>query len=267
MAEPGAGELLARYYDLDLAGEQADVDLYLALAESAGGPILELAAGSGRVAVPLAAAGHTVTAVDNDRHMLARADKRWQAHRQTVDEDDGAAGRGRLELIEADITRLDLGRRFSLVILALNTLLMVGGRDAQLRTLRAMADHLAPAGRAVVDIWLPSPDDLAIYDGRLTLDWIRSDPDTGRRVAKQSSGEYDPATARARVTTFFDSWPAPAGDVLRVTREDDFRLVSASELEALLEAAGLRPLTSGGDYGLTAFGTGSERLVEVCGLL
>jgi SAM-dependent methyltransferase len=266
MADRGAGELLARYYDLDLTGEQADIDLYLALAESAGGPILELAAGSGRVAVPLAAAGHTVTAIDNDRHMLARAEKRWLADQQTVDE-DVASGRGQLELIEADITSLDLGRRFSLVILALNTLLMVGGRDEQLRTLRTMANHLLPTGRAVVDIWLPSPDDLAIYDGRLTLDWIRRDPDTGRQVAKQSTGEYDPATALARVTTIFDSWRAPAGDVLRIAREDHFRLVSASEMETLLEAAGLRPLTSGGDYGLTAFGTGSERLVEVCALL
>lgn len=263
MAEPAAGELLARFYDLDLADQQADVDLYLALAESAGGPILELAAGSGRIAVPLAAAGHAVTAVDVDRQMLARAERRWQQ----VAADDGGAGGGTLELIEGDITGLDLGRRFKLVILALNTLLMVGDREAQQDTLRAMAGHLAPDGRAVVDVWLPAADDLLIYDGRLALDWLRSDPETGRQVAKLSSGEYDPATATARVTTFFDSWQPPAGDVLRIAREDHFRLVAASELLAMLGAAGLRPSISAGDYGLTAFGTGSERLVVVCGLL
>ena len=48
---------LARLYDLDLVDDPGDLDLYLALAERTGGPILELAAGTGRLAVPLAAAG------------------------------------------------------------------------------------------------------------------------------------------------------------------------------------------------------------------
>ncbi len=57
---------LARYYDLDLQDDPGDLDLYLAMAERTGGPVLELAAGSGRLAVPLARAGYAVTAVDND---------------------------------------------------------------------------------------------------------------------------------------------------------------------------------------------------------
>ena len=64
---------LARLYDLDLSEDPGDLDLYLALAERTGGPILELAAGTGRLAVPLAAAGHQVTGVDLDPAMLARA--------------------------------------------------------------------------------------------------------------------------------------------------------------------------------------------------
>ena len=47
--------------------------MYLALAEAADGPVLELMAGTGRMAVPLAAAGHASTAVDRDAAMLRRA--------------------------------------------------------------------------------------------------------------------------------------------------------------------------------------------------
>ena len=84
---------LARLYDLDLTEDPGDLDLYLALAERTGGPVLELAAGSGRLAVPLAAAGNRVTAVDLDPAMLARA--RTFAAREGVGED-------RLAFVEAD---------------------------------------------------------------------------------------------------------------------------------------------------------------------
>ena len=52
-------DALARLYDLDLAEDPGDdIGLYLALAERTGGPILELAAGTGRIVRPLAAAGY-----------------------------------------------------------------------------------------------------------------------------------------------------------------------------------------------------------------
>ena len=70
---PAEAVALARLYDLDLAQDPGDLDLYLALAGRTGGPILELATGTGRLAVPLAAHGHLVTGVDIDPAMLARA--------------------------------------------------------------------------------------------------------------------------------------------------------------------------------------------------
>ena len=71
--DPATADALARLYDLDLVDDPGDLDLYLALAERTGGPILELAVGTGRLAVPLAAAGDRVTGVDLDPAMLARA--------------------------------------------------------------------------------------------------------------------------------------------------------------------------------------------------
>jgi len=260
-AEPSAGAELARYYDLDVAGEQADLDLYLALAMSADGPLLELAAGSGRLAVPLALAGHQVTAVDIDSDMLARARRAWDAHPPSE------RGGGALETVETDITDLQLGRSFALVILALNSLLLMPGRDAQLACLRSVARHLAPTGRAVVDVWLPSPEDLALYDGRLNVEWTRAGQVPGEVVAKLVSARFDPGLARALVTTFFDAWPEAGGDLRRLSREDELSFVSGPELLGLAQSAGLSPVVIGQDYELTPFGTGSERMVLVCGLL
>jgi SAM-dependent methyltransferase len=259
--EPTAGPTLARYYDIDLGPEHGDEALYLALAARLGDPVLELAVGSGRLAVPLAAAGHEVTGVDRDGNMLERARKRWQSAQA-----QGTA-RGSLALIEADILDLSLDRRFELVILALNSLLLLPGREAQLAALRTIARHLAPPGRAVLDVWLPTAEDLAIYDGRLVLDWVRDDPETGERVAKLSAARHDAATSSALVSTLFDAWPVGGGLPRRVEREDELYFIGPTELVALCGQAGLAVETLGADYSLNEFGPGSERVVLVCSLL
>jgi len=255
---------LARYYDLDLDGHSEDVDLYLALAGRRHQRVLELACGTGRIAIPLAAAGHDVIGVDHDPAMLERARAAWVPPPRSAN--DGRAA-GSLELIEADLTTLNLERRFDLVILALNALPMLPGRAAQLAALRVAASHLEPDGRAVIDVWLAAPEDLVAYDGSLELAWQRRDPDTGDELSKAWAADYDAATATATITTFFDSWPTAGGPLRRVARRDELHLIGATELELLAGQAGLAVQTAGGDYQMSPLGPGSERVVLVCGLL
>lgn len=264
MADPaGGGErsaLLARWYDLDLRDDPGDVDLYLALAGRTGGPILELAAGSGRIALPLAEAGHEVVAVDLDPAMLARARSAWAAR-------PARTSAGSLELVEADLLGVGLGARFGLVILALNSLLLLGTAERQAAALAVAARHLRPDGRAVVDVWLPGPEDLVRYDGRLLLEWERPDEEAGGRVAKLAAARHDPATAAVELTTIFDAWATDGGPLRRVSRTDRLRLVGASELVAWAEDAGLRVETLAGDYALGDFGPGVERAVLIARLV
>jgi SAM-dependent methyltransferase len=247
---------LARFYDLDLIDDPGDVDLYLALADRAGGRVLELAVGSGRVAVPLAAAGHHVTGVDNDPHMLDRARARGAASL--------AGTGGSLKLIEADIVGLALpdGATFGFGYLALNSLMTLATRAAQQAAVQALAEQLGPGGIAAVDVWLPDAEDLARYDGRLILEWSRTEPTTGALVTKTGSAQYDAATGTVALTSVFEEGAqgAPAN---RWVRHDRLRLVSADELAGFAEAAGLRIETVGSGYDLDPFGPGSDRAVLV----
>lgn len=258
-AEVVRGADLARLYDLDLDGERDDVELYLALAGRRPHSILELACGTGRIAIPLAQASHDVVGVDNDRHMLERARHAWAA--------TATKGHGTVELVEADLTEINLDRRFDLIILGLNALLMLTGREAQLAALRVGAEHLAPDGRLVIDVWLPTPADLAAYDGSIDLAWQRDDPDTGATVAKLWSAEYDPTTETTQITTLFDTWPAGGGALHRVGRRDELHLIGVSELLMLVGQAGMAVTTSAGDYAMEPLGPGSERVVLICTLL
>jgi SAM-dependent methyltransferase len=249
-------EALARYYDLDLGEDAPDVEMYLAFAQATAGPILELMAGSGRVAVPLAAAGHPVTAVDRDPRMLARAAARWQGV------SDRAQG-GTLDLVEADVTSLELDGSFELVIVPLNSILLLDDRAAQQALFATIAEHLAPNGRAVIDVWLPAPDDLVLYDGRLILDWIKDDPETGAHVSKETAAHYHSASRTSSVTSIFDEWHDRTPPT-RTMREDAIMFISSDELQSFARTAGLSVDTLAGDYEMGHFAGDSERVVMVC---
>lgn len=261
-AAPDAA-VLARYYDLDLTDDPGDLDLYLALAARTGGPILELCAGTGRLAVPLAAAGYTVEALDRDSAMLERAQRRWT---DEVDARRVAPG-GLLRTIVDDLFASDAGPQFGLVMLPLNSLFLLGERSRQAAALQVMARHLRPGGLAVVDAWLPGVDDLALFDGRLILEWLRTDPETGAVVTKTGSATYDNARRRIDLTTIFEASPRGGGTIVRHIRADVLHLLAADEIVEAATAAGLRVEQLAGDYDLAPFGPGSGRAVVVAGLV
>jgi SAM-dependent methyltransferase len=245
-----SGERLARYYDLDLRDDPGDADLYTALAARTGGPVLELACGTGRLLEPLLASGAEVTGVDVDPAMLARAERRLGSGRAA-------------QLVCADLLDVDLGARFGMAFIALNSLLLLADAERQAGALAALARHLRPDGLAVVDAWLPGVDDLALYDGRLIAEWTRRDPETDEWVLKLASAAHDAATGTVELDAFYDAWAPDGGAVLRTWRRDRLRLVTADELVRMARDAGLTVDTLSGDYGGTPFGPGADRVVLI----
>lgn len=253
--DPATAAALARLYDLDLHDDPGDLDLYLALADRTDGRVLELAAGSGRLAVPLALAGHPVTAVDIDPAMLDRGRSHATATGVPAD---------RLAFVEADLLDLRLpdAGTYALAFIALNSIMLLGGRDSQRKAFATLAAHLAPGGLAAVDAWLPDADDLARFDGRVILEWPRTDPETGAVVTKAGSAQHDAATNSVELTSIYEEGrqgEAPR----RWVRHDRLRLLSADELAGFAEDAGLRVEVVAGGYDLHPIGPGSERAIVI----
>ena len=252
-------EALARLYDLDLAEDPGDVELYRALARRTGGPIIELAVGTGRIARGLVADGHRVVGVDIDPAMLIRA----RAHAQATH-----TGTGQLDLVETDLVAapedsvVAAAGPYRLALLGLNSILLLASAERQRAALASMARLLAPAGVAVVDAWQPSPVDLVAFDGRLSLEWLRADPETGNEVTKTVAAWFDPATRVVTLTTIFEEGQ-PGAATVRWTRRDALRLITVDELASFAEAAGLEIERLAGDHDLGALEPGSERVVLV----
>jgi SAM-dependent methyltransferase len=251
-----AASELARLYDIDLVEDPGDLDLYLALAARTGGPILELGAGTGRISVPLAEAGYRVTAVDIDPAMLARARDRARVA--------GTASQDRIEFVEADLLGLELpaAGTFRLAIIALNSLFLLASRSGQRDAFATMARHLSAGGLAVADVWLPDADDLARFDGRLILEYERTDPAAGTIVTKVAAAQHDAASGIVSLTSVFEEGAQGASPV-RYVRRDALRLVSADELRDFAESAGLDVENLAGGYDLEPIGPGSERAIVI----
>ena len=92
------------WHDAECGGYGADLAAWERLAAAQGGPVLDLGAGTGRVALHLAARGHEVVAVDSDPDLLAALAERAEGRVPAI------------ETIEADVRDLDLGRRFPLIV-------------------------------------------------------------------------------------------------------------------------------------------------------
>jgi SAM-dependent methyltransferase len=118
------------WHDVECGGYDADLELWDALAGAAGGPVLDVGAGTGRVTLALAAAGHEVTALDIDPELLEELARRAQA-----------AG-VRVETVVADAAHFDLaGREFALVAAPMQTIQLLPARDGFFACARrALAD-------------------------------------------------------------------------------------------------------------------------------
>ncbi len=200
------GDGLADVYDdwfadsLDTAGA---VDRLVPLAQAAGGPrarVLELGVGTGRLALPLAAAGLRVTGVDASAAMLARLRAKPGADRVRAVEADMADLAGLDDLLEASgdgssDDRSSADGRFDLVVIAWNSFFNLGSAAAQHRCLAGVAARLAPGtGRFVIEAFVPADvgDErrTAVEVRSLTADAVvlsvsRHDPE-----AQQLAGQY-----------------------------------------------------------------------------
>jgi SAM-dependent methyltransferase len=147
-------DAFAPIYDEWAAHMTEDVPFYVELASETKGPLVELAVGSGRVAIPVArAAGRPVIGIDSSPAMLAQARER------------AAASGVELDLREGDMRELELEERAGLVYCPFRALLHVRGWQDKRRVFERVAASLRPGGRFAWNAFVPSHEYAARHDG------------------------------------------------------------------------------------------------------
>ena len=240
-------------YDLEHAGFSDDVELYLRLAEVVGDPILELGCGTGRVLVPLAAAGHRITWIDRSRPMLERARSTLEMHASSLSR--------RVTLSEGSMTEVECapGGPFGLVIFSLNGLMHVSTMAGQRAALASARQALDPRGMLVIDVLNPTPELLSTLDGRVQHEgsWRESD---GTVIDRFSARTHDSAEQRIDTELWYDLTDRE-NYIRRVRSAFPMRYLVASELSLLLEVSGFVEWKCYGSYDLDPFDDRSDRLI------
>jgi SAM-dependent methyltransferase len=250
----------AALYDYEYRRRRADVNHYRELARevAAGGPILELGCGTGRILAPLARDGHRIIGVDLSTDMLARA--------QTRVGDLGRAARARVELVQGDMRQVAFSTRFPLIICAFNALQHLYARRDLEAFFALVREHLAPGGRFAFDVLMP---DLSWLMRDPRKRWARTrctHPTTGKRFDYTTNHTYDPVTQICHVRIYYEPVLADGDDpaerrtqVVRLTQRQFF----PAELATLLAHAGLPMCERWGDFDRSALAADSPSQVIV----
>lgn len=234
-------------YDLEYGHAGADVPFYRGLAERSGGSVLDLATGTGRVALALARDGHAVTAVDISPAMLAHAAAK--------------PGAEDVEWVEQDARSLKLRRRFDLVTLAGNAFQQLLTNDDRDAVLRAVYRQLLPGGTFAFALRFPQPAELARRVDLPEL-WHTYLDAEGRQVVVSGTQHYHPVAQAMHHETYrhFAVDGAPAATPTSITLRYHF----PQELEAALAARRFEVEGRYGDFDRSPLGEGALSMVYVC---
>lgn len=244
-------DLIAPFYDSEHAQFDEDLDLYRNFAELCSGSLLELACGSGRLLLPLAREGHTLTGVDTSERMLALAQARLQ-------EENIAS---RVTLIQQDMCTLRLPQKYSLAFIALGSFAHLTTRKAQQQALAAVRAHVTKGGTFIVDISNTDARYMEQMSGQLLLQgtWQRDD---GSLLTHMVSPASSHTQHLLELTHFYDQH-VQGGPINRTLVTTHLYLFERSEMELLLEQAGFVVKDVYGDYDLGPFTLESQRMIFI----
>jgi SAM-dependent methyltransferase len=224
------GTLAAEVYDLDkpIGHSFGDVEYYRRHLAGVSGPILEPAAGTGRILIPLLESGLRVEGLDTSPEMLALC-------RQHCRE------RGLNPVLrQADMTTFVQQAAYSAVIIPAGSISLLDGRAETSRALAGFHRSLAPGGKLIVDVPAPQP-----VTGQEEMRHWRHGPYLW--TLQTMHVEYDPATNQKTRFLRYEKWEdgQPVKTELQVFRLQHW---SVAEFTGLLADAGFANIAVAADY-------------------
>jgi ubiquinone/menaquinone biosynthesis C-methylase UbiE len=247
---------LAHYYDaeyMNLTMLEQDTPFMLSQMPKRSQRVLELCAGTGRAAIPLAQAGHRVCAVDYAEDMLELASQKRSASGLSDKE---------LQFVQADVLKLKLRAKFDWICILFNTFLSFTTLPEQDAFFQTVIRHLAPKGKFWIDIF--NPDLTMIAETRLTNlePTVFFVPALGRSISRVTDIlRTGPQTERV---SFRYTWFDEMGHEKKENVTFDLTFLFSRELQLLLERNGLKIDRLWGNYDESELTAHSPRIIAQC---
>ncbi len=236
-----------RHYDLLNRKTDFDIPFFLERAKLAQGPILELACGTGRVALPLARAGLDVDGLDLSPSMLKRAQEKARSENLKIG------------WIQGDARNFQAGRKYGLIFIAYDSFLYLYDFESQKSFFDSVKAHLLPGGILILDAFNPNPGDLS-------LDWTEYkvlasyvDPDGRGNVTIRHRSRYDDASQ-----VLHAQWLYEIGAEFKKAEDIYLRIIFPKELDLIVSASGFTTIEKLGNYQSKVFESRDPHQVVIC---
>jgi SAM-dependent methyltransferase len=209
------------WHDVEHGSYDADLPLWRQLAASTGGPLLDLGAGTGRVAMDLAGHGNDVVALDSDAELLEELAERAAS----------------VTTVHADARSFALDTRFPLIVAPMQLVQILGGHEGRLAMLQNVYAHLSPGGLFAAALSDPGdavPDELVsppLPDMLEREGWVFS----SQPLSMYEQGGSVIIERRRQAVS-------PTGEIEEEDARIELDVLTLDEFEAEASEAGLRPV-------------------------
>ena len=241
--------LVAQLYDLFIPyRDRLDVKLFVDAALESGGPVLEVGCGTGRVLLPTARAGISITGLDLSEYMLDVCRAALKEEAREVQE--------LVDLVRGDMRDFDLGQKFALITAPFRPFQHMISIEDQIKCLENIHGHLVPGGTFILDIFNPSLESL-------TADNLGLERDSGSGFTTPEGirvQRRDKIVARDHFTQVQDVeliyyLTHPDGREERIVHAFPMRYLFRYEAEHLLARCGFKVLDVFADYDKNPLGS------------
>jgi len=246
----------ALWYDIAYSTvSNIGVDFYVGLAKEVGGPALEIGVGTGRLSLPIAQAGIDIVGIDLHAPMLDVARRKLS---------DLGTTAGNLQLMNADMRTLELGRKFKFIFAPARVLLLALTPEEQTESLRRLVAHAEPDGRVAFNFFVPNDD--MIY-GPQGFPYIYKDvthPVTGNRVLFWVADRFDAETQTNHGLHIFEELNDAGETVGKTTIDVVIRYIYPTEAIVMIEDAGMIVEEIYGDFDRSPLTEESPEQIYIC---
>jgi ubiquinone/menaquinone biosynthesis C-methylase UbiE len=236
----------AVFYDLEFAARDFEIPFFLRHSRAAGGPVLEVACGTGRITLPIAREGIDITGIDISDPMLKEANRKSAAENLNI------------EWLEQDCRDMHPGRQFALIFSATNAMQHLLDVDSASAFLRSARHALLPNGLLIIDVFNPDPAKLLRTASERYLHKSITTP-SGDTIRVETASHYRADTQILHFDLFYMKGP----DLLR-TKSINMRCFFPEELLALCRFNGLEVIHRFGNYDESPFTGESPKQILVC---
>lgn len=248
---------IAELYDHTIHyASRADVDFHLEFARAAGGGILELGCGTGRILVPIAAAGCRIVGLDLSDYMLAKCREKLLAQPADV--------RERARLVKGNMVSFSIEETFSLVTFPFRSFHHLLSVSDQLSCLGCANRHLEAGGKLVLDLFNFKPDEMLHPNQKEeTEDFRDLELPDGRKFRRtQRIAGFNRAEQYLNIELIHYVTHAD-GRTERLVQAFPWRYFFRSEAQRLLERSGFKILDIFGDYDRSNLSDKSPEMIFV----